>query len=312
MKSILNDFSFSLDFLRVLMYNVRVGSEHSTFLEEIKMIILGKIIDILKFSASTPEMFGWVHILSLILAIVLGIVLSIVFKGANEKTVRRILLITSLISIALEIYKQFVFSFSFDGQVVTFDYQWYAFPLQFCSTPMYVGLLAAFIKKKWLHETLCAYLATYGLFAGLAVMFYPATVFIELVGINIQTMVCHGLMVSIGIFLLASGYVKPKHKTMLSALCLFASIVGVVMILNEVVYYSGILNGETLNLFFISRHFEPSLAVYSIFQKLIPYPFCVFFYIFGFSGASYILLLIDMCIHKLVYVINKKHRSVTQ
>ena len=294
------------------MYNVSVSSKHSTFSEEIKMIIFGKIIDILKLSTTTPKMYGWVHILSLILSIALGILLSIVFKKANERTVRRILLITSLITIALEIYKQFVFSFSFDGQAVTFDYQWYAFPLQFCSTPMYISLLAAFIKKKWLHETLCAYLATYGLFAGLAVMFYPATVFIEIVGINIQTMVCHGLMVSIGIFLLATGYVKPKHSSMLKALCLFTSIVGVIMILNEVVYYSGILNGETLNLFFISRHYEPSLAVYSIFQNLVPYPFCVFFYVFGFSGASYILLLINMGIHKLVSVFEKKNTVVVQ
>ena len=276
------------------------------------MIIFGKIIDILKFSATTPKMYGWVHILSLILAIALGVLLSIIFKNANERTVRRILLITAIITLALEIYKQIVFSFSFDGQRVTFDYQWYAFPLQFCSTPMYISLLAAFIKKKWLHETLCAYLATYGLFAGLTVMFYPATVFIDWVGINIQTMVCHGSMVSIGIFLLATGYVKPKHSSMLKAFCLFTSIVGVIMILNEVVYYSGILNGETLNLFFISRHFEPSLAVYSIFQRLIPYPFCVLVYVFGFSSASYILLLINMGIHKIVSASKNKRKAVTQ
>ena len=270
------------------------------------MLLLGKIIDILSFSANTPKLFGWYHILCLVLFIALGVFLSIKFKNASEKTVRTILLITSLVSIAFEIYKQFVFSFSFDGQTVTFDYQWYAFPLQFCSTPMYIGLLASIIKKKWLHDALCAYLATYGLFAGLVVMFYPGDVFISTVGINIQTMVCHGLMFSVGIFLLATGYVKPKHRSMLPALCLFCSIIGAVMILNEVVYYSGILGGETLNLFYISRHFEPHLPVYSSVQKVIPYPFCVFFYIFGFSAASYILLLCNMGIRKLVSLAKNK------
>lgn len=274
------------------------------------MLLFGKIIDILSYQATTPKLFGWVHILSFALAIALGVFLSVKFKNANKKTVQKILLITSLITIGVEIYKQFVFSFSFDGQVVSFDYQWYAFPLQFCSTPMYIGLLAALIKKDWLHNALCAYLATYGLFAGLVVMVYPGDVFMSIIGINVQTMICHGLMVSVGIFLLASGYVKPRHKSMLPALCLFCSIIGIVMILNEVVYYSGILNGETLNMFFISRHFEPHLPVYSSVQAVVPYPFCVFFYIFGFSAASYVLLLINMGVRKLISV-TKARKGVT-
>lgn len=264
------------------------------------MLLLGKIIDILSFKSTVPQLFGWVHILSFILAIALGVFLNIKFKNANEKNVRTILFITSVITIALEIYKQFVYSFSFDGQIVSFDYQWYAFPFQFCSTPMYIGLLASIIKKEWLHKALCAFLATYGFFAGLAVMVYPGDVFISTVGINIQTMVCHGLMVSVGIFLLASGYVSPKHSSILPALYVFAPLVGIAAILNEVVYYSGILGDETFNMFFISRHFPPHLPVYSIIQNLIPFPLCLIFYIFGFSAAAYALLLINIGIRKLI------------
>ena len=270
------------------------------------MLFLGKILELLKYSAPVPKIFGATHIISFMLVIALGVFLSIKFKNADEKTVRRLLLITSLVSIAFEIYKQIVFNFSFDGQTISFDYQWYIFPLQFCSTPMYVGLMAALIKKEWLHKALCAFLATYGLFAGLVVMVYPSDVYIGMIGINIQTMVCHGLMVSNGIFLLATGYVKPRHKSMLYALPVFSVFVCLAMILNEVVYYSGILGGETLNIFFISRHVPPSLPIYSTIQNIIPYPFCVFFYIFGFSSASYILLLTNMGIRKLIGLVKAK------
>ena len=264
------------------------------------MLLLGKIIDLLSFKSTVPQMLGWVHILSFILAIALGIFLSIRFKNADERTVRKILLIMSVLTIVLEIYKQFVYSFSFDGQTVSFDYQWYAFPFQFCSTPMYIGLLASIVKNERLHKALCAFLSTYGFFAGLAVMVYPADVFISTVGINMQTMVCHGLMISVGIFLLASGYVSPKHRSMLSALYVFTALVGCAMILNEVVYYSGILGDETFNMFFISRHFPPHLPVYSTVQNLIPFPFCLIFYIFGFSAAAYVLLLGNMGIRALI------------
>ena len=270
------------------------------------MHFFGKLIEILSIKAQTPQMFGWVHILSLALAILLGIVFCIVFKKPTEKTAKRLILITTLVVIALEIYKQVVFSFSYNGQTVSFDFQWYAFPFQFCSMPMYVGLLAALIKKGWLHDALCAFLATYGFFAGIVVMIYPAQVYMDIVGINIQTMICHGLMLSMGIYLLASGYVELKHKTMLKALAIFSSIVVFVMIMNEVVYYSGILNGEVLNMFFISRHFAPSLPVYSLVQAVVPYPFCVLLYIAGFSAASYVILITAMIIDKIVSAIKNK------
>jgi hypothetical protein len=276
------------------------------------MQFLGKIVEILSLTAATPKLFGWVHILSFALAVGLGVFLSIRFKNADQKTVRTILFITSVLTIAFEIYKQFVFSASFDGQTVTFDYQWYAFPFQFCSTPMYVGLLASLIKKEWLHKTLCAFLATYGLFAGLVVMFYPGDVFMSIIGINIQTMVCHGLMVSIGIFLLASGYVRPKHSSMLPAICTFAFLISIAMILNEVFYFSGIIGDETFNMFFISRHFPPHLPVYSAIQNVIPFPFCIFFYILGFSSAAYVLLLINIAVQSIVKKVRAKRGALVQ
>lgn len=275
------------------------------------MLLLGKIIDILSFSATTPPLYGWVHILSIVLTILSGVFLSVVFRRADEKTVRRILLITSVITIIFEIYKQFVFSFTFDGQTVSFDYQWYSFPFQFCSTPMYIGLLASLIKNKAVHNALCAFLATYGFFAGLAVMIYPGTVYMEIVGINIQTMVCHGIMVSNGIFLLSSGYVKPKHRSILPAAVIFSLLVTVAIILNEAVYFSGVLGNETFNMFFISRHFDSLLPIYSDLQKIVPYPYCVFVYILGFSAAAYALLLGDIVIKKLISLLRKPKKEFT-
>ena len=274
------------------------------------MLFLSRLMEFLGKTDDIPKLLGPTHIITFILVISLGVALSLIFKNPDKKTVRYILLITSVLSIALEIYKQFIYSHTLDGNIMSFDYQWFAFPFQFCSTPMYVGLLAAIIKKDAIHKPLCGFLATYGLFAGIAVMIYPGDVFTDLVGINIQTMICHGLMVAIGIFLLASGYVKPRHSTMLGAFCVFTVIIGIATILNEVVYHSGILNGETFDMFFISRHFESKLSIYSNVEKVIPYPYCLGVYIFCFSSASYILLLINMGVRRLVPLFTKKKVSI--
>ena len=257
------------------------------------MSFFGELINLLDVKMETPQMYGWFHLLFLALSIIAGIILCAVFKNANDKTVKRIILTVSLTVIVLEIYKQINYSFTYDGNTILFDYEWYAFPFQFCSIPMYAGLLAGIVKKGRVYNSLCAFLATFAVVAGVCVMLYPAQVFISTVGINIQTMICHGSMISVGIYLLGSGYVRSDHKTLLKAIPVFACAVFIAMIMNEIAYISGLLETDTFNMFFISPHCEPSLPVYSIVQGIVPFPWCLLIYIVGFSLAAYIVLLIS-------------------
>ena len=206
----------------------------------------------------------------------------------------------------LEVYKQINYTFSFDGNVITADYQWYAFPWQFCSTPMYVGLAAALWKKGKVHDCLCAYLASFALFAGACVMVYPESVFIETIGINVQTMICHGSMITIGVYLLYTGYVKAEHKTAVRAMPVFAVMVAFAVIMNEIANASGLLETEDFNMFFVSPHQEPSLPVYSLIQGVVPYPWCLIIYIAGFTLAAYVMILMAMGIKLLVAAVSKK------
>jgi hypothetical protein len=164
---------------------------------------------------------------------------------------------------------------------------------------MYIGLLAGLTKKGKIHESLCAYLVTYAFFAGLSVMFYPTSVFIDTIGINIQTMICHGSMITLAIYLLYTGYVPLKHKTILKALPVFAVNVTLAVVMNEIAFRTGLLERETFNMFFVSPHCDPHLPVYSLVQQVVPFPFCLILYILGFTAAGYILLLAGMGISKL-------------
>lgn len=252
----------------------------------------GKVLEFLDTSMTTPQPYGAFHLISFALAITVGVLLCVFCKD-TARYARRIVFVTAIIVTVLEIYKQVNYTFSFDGTAITADYQWYAFPWQFCSTPMVVGLLAGLTRGK-VHDAACAYLATFAVFAGACVMFYPTDVFISTVGINIQTMVCHGSMISVGIYLLASGYVKLEHKTILKAIPVFAAAVAVAVVLNEIAYATGLLETETFNMFFVSPHCDPHLPVYSIVQQHVAYPWCLIIYVAAFTLAAYLMLLIAM------------------
>lgn len=255
------------------------------------------ILRIMDLSMLTPTPYGWFHILCLVLTIFVTAVLCLRGQRWSGRQVRGFLLGTAVTVIVLEVYKQINFTFG-DGSGEP-GYQWYAFPWQFCSTPMYVGLLAGLTRKGKLHEALCAYLATFALFAGLAVMCYPITVFIDTIGINIQTMACHGSMVVVGVFLMASGYVKLEHKTILKALPVFIVMVLMAAVMNEIAYRTGLLEAHAFNMFFISPYCAPSLPVYSLVQERFAFPGCLIVYILGFTAASYALVLLGMGIRKL-------------
>ena len=250
-----------------------------------------------------PEPWGWFHLLFWGLSIGGAVLLCVLHKKDKQERVRKVVLTVAITVILLEIYKQITFSFA-NG--TTFDYQWYAFPFQFCSTPMYIGLLAGLTKQGKVHRAACAYLATFAVFAGLCVMIYPGDVFIETVGINIQTMICHGTMIAVGIALLATGYVKLEHKTILRAIPIFAICVTLAMIMNEVVVKYHLVGDETFNMFYISPHFTGTLPIYSEVQKIVPYPWNLVIYIAGFSLAAYVILLIAMGIGKLTKIGKKQ------
>ena len=266
------------------------------------MEFLNPIMEALNGKMEIPSLFGWFHILWLALTIGAAIALSIWQRKQEKEHQRTVLLVTTMIVIVLEIYKQLIYSYHVD-----WSYQWYAFPLQFCSTPMYVGLLAALTRKgSKVHESACAYMASFSLFAGTAVMIYPGDVFIDVIGINIQTMVCHGSMIFLAVYLMATGYVKMSYKTVLKAVPIFAIFLLLAMGMNEWAYQSGLLENHNFNMFYISPYVTGTLPVYSNVQAVIPYPWSLVIYIVGFTVLAYVMQLLGMLVRLIGRLFSKK------
>lgn len=229
---------------------------------------------------------GWFHYLSLVLVIVASVIAITRMKNMSDKKLKKVLLIFAIILIVFEIYKQLIFSYQ-----ANWNYQWYAFPFQFCSTPMYVALFAGLTRNKKIFEALKIFLATFGLFAGVAVMLYPMTVFVGTIGINIQTMVHHGGMAIIGLGILVN-HIKLESKSILKASAVFSILVFIALIMNLV--FNTWIHDGTFNMFFINPRFENGLPILGLFQPLVPAPIFLLIYIFGFSLCAYIMLLIGM------------------
>ncbi|MBN2696185.1 MAG: YwaF family protein [Bacilli bacterium] len=247
------------------------------------------ILDFLNGQMNTPVPYqslsqSWFHYLALSSAVLASVLAVRWLKKADESQLRRFLLVFASLLLTFEVYKQLIFSFQAD-----WNYQWYIFPFQFCSTPMYIALIAGLTKNKKIQQAFINFLATYGFFAGLAAMIYPNDVFVATIGINIQTMIHHGAMMVVGIALLLNK-VKLVPTSIVSATAVF-SVLAVLAILLNFVHNTWIAEG-TFNMFFINPQYNNHLPVLTSIEPLVPHFVFVLIYIVGFAFVAYLMLLL--------------------
>lgn len=251
-----------------------------------------------------PTNYGWFHLLFMALIVTTTVLLCMFFKDCKDKTMRKIVLIFWLTITTLEVYKQFNFGFSVSENKLVWDYAWYAFPFQLCSTPLYAMPFVVFLKDGKIRDAFIAYMGAFSFFGGLAVFFYPNDVFVETIGINIQTMVHHGTQVIIGIFLLVHQRKKLGIFHYLKAVPVFAGFSAIAILLNEITVASGL--EDTFNMFYISRHYDCTLPVLSAIYPNVPYVVFLLMYLLGFVIVSIIMYYAQFGINKMVKHFKKK------
>ncbi len=239
-----------------------------------------------------PTNYGWFHLLFIGIFVSLC-VLSVFLakKRHTEKSFKIVVWVSWAIMFLFELYKQLVYSFKLVDGVPTWRYQWYAFPFQLCSTPLYVLPIIGCLKDGKVRDALMSYISTFAFFGGFVVFAYPNDVFISLIGVNIQTMVHHGLQLVAGIYFVAYNKDKINFKYYLKAVYVFLITLAVAMILNFIVPS---FTTETFNMFYISPKFPCTLALLNMIYPKVPYIVFLLIYVLGFCLAAFIIHLIYM------------------
>ena len=254
-----------------------------------------------------PTPYGWFHLMWIAIVIAVTVFLSVKFKNCDDKTFRKITLIVWIVIFILEIYKQFSFSFENNNGVGEWDYSWYSFPFQFCSTPLYLLPIVAFMKDGKVRDSVIAFLMTYAFFGGIAAFILPSDLFIEEAMINIQTMVHHGSQIVIGIFYYVVYRKKINLTFILKGFFTFAVMIFIALTLNIVFYHAFIKEiDETFNMFYISPYFENTMPVLGFFYERVNNILFIVLYFICFSFISIAIYYIMKGIDKLCCIIKAR------
>ena len=229
-----------------------------------------------------PMAFGAFHLLCIGIMVVMILILFLLRRRHSEKQLKIVIGVYGIVAFILELLKQISWSYNYDltYNIVTWDFTWYSAPFQLCTTPIFVTLICLFLKKGKVRDSLLSYMAFYTIWGSFTTIILPDSCLIDEILINIHTMWLHlgGFVVSS--YLLFSNELEFKKDNLYGAIKIFIEFVAIAMILNIGVYNSGILNGETFDMFYISPYFEKSLPVFMDLYKILPYPLYLISYIF--------------------------------
>ncbi len=277
--------------------------------------MIDNIMKVLNTEITTPQPWGWYHLLCLGVVLALIIIVCSTCRNLKDKQVRIILLVVGLLMLVFEVLKQLICSYDLDTGI--WKYDWFYFPFQFCSVPMYVLILAGCLKPNKFRECLTSFLGTFALLGGLLVMFMPVDVFTDVLLISIHTMVHHGLMVVMGVFVYVAGQIKFKSSTILKASYVFGVIVLLAFVMNIL---SRPLGLEGFNVFYIGPYTRCHILVLSDIWDMLALTgetitfnnfVFLFIYVFAFALGGSIILLIAWLINLIKNKLNKNKKVET-
>ena len=245
------------------------------------MNFFSKLLIFLQSEMTTPTPFGWFHLLWIALIIIVLILLYKIKDRYSEKQLKTVLGIYGITALILELLKQIIWTFTYNQSlgIITMDYTWYSFPFQLCTTPIYVSLICLFLKDTKLRKSLLSYMAFTTILGSITTILLPSSCLTSDILVNIHTMWLHMGSFVVSVYLIMTNEVKLEKNNLNSALLVFLIFVGIAQALNIGVYTSGILNGETFNMFYISPYFISHLPIFNVIQENVIYPIYFLFYI---------------------------------
>lgn len=177
--------------------------------------------------ASTPRLFGFIHILSLFLITFFNLFFYLWARKKGKEKLLQTLHFLGLLMLIAEAFKQwFCYIYVFDTKLNL----WF-FPWQLCSMAMYCSFFVTYIKNlKW-QNALLVFLATYSLFSDLVALILPYDMLRDQVILTVHSFAYHGLILS-EVILALLVLKKRKKAAFLPALQLFLLMALIAEIIN--------------------------------------------------------------------------------
>ena len=121
----------------------------------------------------------------------------------------RVFFLCGVLMLCSEIWKQLVLTFTLNHGT----YNWWYFPFQLCSIPMYILLAYPWVRRESARRMLLAFLMSFCLLGGIAVFADTSGLMYPLPALTVHSWIWHFLLILIGISAGAAYFLRLRNDT---------------------------------------------------------------------------------------------------
>lgn len=204
--------------------------------------------------------YGTLHIMYFVIGVALSCLIGYLLRNKSIKTIKKIIFIIGVFLLITELYKQLFYTYVIGEG----SYQWWIFPFQLCSVPMYFCLIMPFVKSKKTFNNLAIFLLSYNLLGGFISFLEPSGLIHEYITLTIHAFLWHMSLVFLGMILAFSKTVKKEKKDFVKAIYTFLALCVLAFIINLIFYK--VSNGD-INMFYVGPRISPIIIFKDIATK---------------------------------------------
>lgn len=216
-------------------------------------IILHNFFEATAWAMETPRPYSAFHMVFGTTGILTAVFLA---RRLAKKPASQVLFISSLILAASELFKQGFLYYIVGGM----SYDWWYFPFQLCSVPMYLGLLYPVIKKlapESAARIAGTFIEDYAILGGFMALAEPSGLMHPYWVLTLHGLIWHFILIFMGLYCALSNTSSHEPKGFLSTLPLFLGCALIATFINVAAHPYG-----NADMFYISPYYPNGQIVF--------------------------------------------------
>ena len=182
----------------------------------------------------------------------------------------RLFFMFGILMLASEIWKQWCLTYIVNHGT----YDWWYFPFQLCSIPMYVCLLAPWVKNEALYNAMMSFLMDFGLLGGIFTFFDTSGMHYPYLPLTIHSFLWHFTLIFLGLTAGWKHAASASWKSYRQCVYIYVFCCCIATVLNV-----SVNNPAGINMFFINPYYKMSQVVFRNISHAFGTPIGIFVYI---------------------------------
>jgi len=206
-----------------------------------------------------PTSYGPFHLTFFFVGLAVSILLAYKLRNTNEKQNKVVLLSVGGFLLLSEIYKHLFYYFVIGEG----NYQWWIFPFQLCSIPMYFCLIIPFLKDGIIKKGMYNFMLAFNLMGGFVSFIEPSGLVHEYWTLTLHAFIWHMLLVFVGLYIGFSKRAGSKLKDYKYAIVTFTILCAIAFSINLILWNkpAAIDNPSGhINMFYIGPEISPIIV----------------------------------------------------